>query len=74
MGIINKGKDNFFLHGFVIGLAYLGYMTVIPWWLIVLRAVAMGLFMGIWCQAFENDVMEEMGRGATIAASLIIFI
>ena len=33
-----------------------------------------GAIMGIWCRIFENDVVEEMGRGAAIVATLILLL
>ena len=68
------GYDNFYAHGFMIGLAYLPYMVAVTWWILILRALVLGLFMGIWCRIFENDVVEEMGRGAAIVATLILLL
>ena len=67
-------EDNFYMHGFMIGLAYLPYLLVVPWYLIVFRAIVLGLFMGIWCKIFSNAVTEEVGRGAAITATLILLL
>lgn len=64
-------QDNFYLHGLGIRLAFL--FIAIPaglWWQCLVSAVALGLFMGIWCAIFSNDVVEEFGRGGSIQASL----
>ena len=66
------GYDNFYLHGLAIGLAYLPYLMVIPWYLLIIRAIIMGLFMGIWCKVFSNDLVEEYGRGGIIGLTLIL--
>ena len=70
-----KGTDatwfNWFLHGLMIGLAFLPYgiMTHTLLWVGV-RALFMGLFMAIWCEIFEDVLLEEGGRGAVIVATL----
>ena len=69
-----NGEDNFFLHGFACGLAYLPYMDVIPWWVIVIRALVIGVFMYAWCEFFANDNVEETGRGASLVATLPILL
>ena len=53
-------EDNFYLHGLAIGLAYLPYLMVIPWYLIFIRTIIMSLFMGIWCKVFSNVVVFQM--------------
>ena len=69
------GYDNFYLHGFMCGLGFLPFMVVIPWYLIVLRAVVIGVFMGLLCKYFINDIVEEGGRGASLSFTLpILFI
>ena len=61
------GYDNFYVHGLVIGLAYLVYGL---WLVVVVRAIIMALFMGLWCKYFKNDYVEECGRGAIIGITL----
>jgi len=62
--------DNFYMHGLMIGLAYIPYVMCIHWYMIVFRAIIMAIFMGIWCELFKNDVVEETGRGSIIALTL----
>ena len=65
------GEDNFYAHGVGVGLALL--FVVIPagcWMWALGRAVILGLAMGIWCQVFSNDFVEEYGRGAFIIMTL----
>jgi hypothetical protein len=68
------GYDNFFAHGLLIGLACLPYAIGMgggDWWLTMsIRAGFMGVFMGLWCAVFSNDIVEECGRGAVIAATV----
>ena len=64
-------KDNFFAHGFVIGLAYLPYAIATGNWpAFIVRAITLAVFMGLWCKYFDNDDVEELGRGAIIIATL----
>ena len=75
MGIINKGKDNFFHHGLAIGLSLLplAIWGNLSWILLVVRALALGFAMGKWCDYFSKDTVEECGRGAFIGLTLFIF-
>jgi len=70
------GYDNYWFHGFVIGLAYFPYAIddYHLWWIVGVRAVALAVFMGAWCAIFKNDVVEEGGRGASIPASNLLFL
>lgn len=70
----NKGKDNFYMHGFFIGLALIPLAAWIPWWAILLRSVVLGALMGIWCHIWGNDWTEELGRGAFIGLTLPILL
>ena len=65
------GYDNFYLHGFMIGFAYLFYAIGSRLWLwFILRAVILGVGMGLWCKFYKKDWVEEGGRGAMIGLSL----
>jgi len=64
------GYDNFFFHGFMIGIAYIFYAFSGLWFMIFVRAVALGIGMHIWCKIFKKDWVEEGGRGAMIGATL----
>ena len=67
------GYDNYYAHGFLIGLAFLPYAVALGghlWWIVPARAVMMGVYMGLWCRAFDNDIVEECGRGMIIAATI----
>lgn len=64
-----KGEDNYYLHGFFIGLAFFPISFT---WLMFARAVVLGLFMGLWCGIFKDDFTEEFGRGGSIIATLPI--
>jgi hypothetical protein len=62
---------NWFLHGFMIGFAFLPYgiMTHTLLW-VGIRALFMGLFMAIWCEIFEDVLLEEGARGGITVATL----
>ncbi len=68
----NKGKDNFFLHGLGIGLAYAPYaffavgMPGAPF----IRAVVLGVAVGLWSRLIGKDWLEEGGRGFLIVITL----
>ena len=64
-----KGCDNFYLHGFMIALAF-GFIRLS--WGLPVRCVALGLLMGVWCDMFCDVDVEELGRGAFIALTLPI--
>lgn len=70
------GYDNFYAHGFVIGTGLLplvlcGSLGIAPF---IIRAIVLGVAMGLWCIYFENDWVEEFGRGAFITLSLPLLI
>ena len=81
MGFINKGKDNFFMHGFFIGLgAFPLIWAGIPWWLILLRSIILAVFMGglnWWVHKYKipkSDWIEELGRGFAITITVPLLI
>jgi len=59
----NRGEDNFFQHGFMIGLSLAPIAWVTGHWLGFGLAVALStLWMGIWSKWISYDVLEEFGR------------
>ena len=71
------GYDNFYAHGFVIGLAALPLTFVgISGWQVIGRAIILGLFMGAlnwWVEEHNimmSDWVEELGRGAIITLTI----
>jgi hypothetical protein len=70
-------RDNFYMHGFMIGLSYspLAWFGV-KWWLILIRAVVLAAGMGLvnWLANKYHwkcsDIIEENFRGAFIALTL----
>lgn len=65
------GEDNFYAHGFGVGVAYLLYAVDTGLWLqFIARVIVMSLFMGAWCRWLTNDNAEELGRGLVIGATL----
>jgi len=72
-----KPDDNFWMHGFCWWLAGMWYCLVVPqlWWLLLIRAVVMAIFMGVWCHVLFSDAWwEENGRGGIILATLPIIL
>ena len=57
-------EDNFYMHGFMAGLASFPlFWAGIHWYAILISAVVCGLLMGWWSKKEGNDVKEELGRG-----------
>lgn len=75
-----KGTDtqwwNWVLHGFGIGMGMLPMVFIgISIWLIIFRAIVLGLWIMLWSEINNNAVWEECGRGALIVLTLpILFI
>lgn len=64
------GYDNFWAHGFGIGLSALplvfdGY----PVWFYLARCAFLCFAIGLWSKLISHDVVEERGRGAIIGLS-----
>lgn len=65
-----NGKDNFWLHGFACGIAFMPFAFHITWWALLLRAVVLAVGMGLVSVLSGKDIVEECGRGALIIATL----
>lgn len=64
---------NWLAYGLGIGLAILPVTFLgISWYLIVLRAIVLGLAMMVWSELNDNAVWEECGRGVLIILTLPI--
>ena len=69
------GEDNFWLHGFACGVAYIPYALYTgDWWQTVARCIVLAVAMGLISLLSGNDVVEETGRGASITASLALLL
>ena len=63
------------IHGFGVGLAAFPlYWLEIAWWLILARAVILGLTMMWWSENNDDVFWEEGGRGALITLTLPILL
>lgn len=69
-----RGYDNYWFHGFMIGLSSWPYVVWgdYTWYWFLGRAVLLAVFMGAWCTIFSWDVLEENGRGASIPLSALM--
>jgi hypothetical protein len=72
-----KGKDNFYFHGFMIGLgAFPLYWYGSHWYFILLRAILLAISFGLlnWYvnkkAVPHSDDIEEFSRGALIALTI----
>ena len=70
--------DNYYMHGFMCGLAYFLYAIASGMWVgFGVRCIALAILMGLWshtiCKVFKGKsraVAEEVGRGALIILTL----
>lgn len=75
------GKDNFYMHGFMVGLgAFPLFWYGSHWYLILIRAIILAVFMGL-LNFFANkyqwkhsDWIEECGRGAIIILTIPLLV
>lgn len=64
-------KDNFWVHGLGIGVAFIFYAIATGDWIgWGIRCLSLAVLTGGWCAIFKNDWVEELGRGAFIIATL----
>lgn len=69
------GFDNYWFHGFMIGLAAFPlFWGGIAWWLILSRAILLGALVGGWSTLIKVDWIEEMGRGLLITGTVPFFL
>ena len=62
---------NYFLHGFVYGLACLPLIACgVHWYAILIRSIVLAITMGVWCLIWQWDIAEETGRGALTVATI----
>jgi hypothetical protein len=66
----NKGKDNFYMHGAGIAIAYLPYIVGVGWVGPVVRVVVLTVAMGVYQRLVGKDWLDEGGRGFLIVATL----
>lgn len=71
--VIFNDWDNFWFHGFMLGVACFPIAIATGhWWLFGIRCVVLALFMGIWSYTWKWDIAEETGRGFIIPATLFM--
>jgi len=76
------GEDNFWMHGFMLGLsAFVICFITGHWWLMLGRSIILSLFMGVWHvrhpksvtikqYRFDGAEVEEFGRYAMLTFTL----
>jgi len=66
-----KNVDNHWMHGFMCGLSYFPYAIATMGWVgFGVRCIAVAILMGLVSVLSENDIVEEVGRGASLPATL----
>jgi len=69
------GYDNFYFHGFMIGVAKIFFAVFSGAWLAWgIQCIACAVIMGMISQFFSNVYVEECGRGATMPVSQLPFV
>lgn len=69
------GYDNFWAHGFGIAFAFLPYFIYTGEWIgFIVRCAALTILCGGISKLSGNDDVEELGRGASIAVTLPLFL
>lgn len=76
-----KPKDNFWMHGWFIGISLFPYCILYGEWVtLVLRGLLCAVFMGLWSLYtpplfdIEEARVEEFGRGLIIPLSMLLFL
>jgi len=71
-----KPDDNFWLHGFFCGLAYILFGIHTGLWLMLgIRIAVIAVFMGVWSHILFSDAfIEENGRGGILPLSLLLLL
>jgi len=60
----NKGKDNFWMHGFFVGISTLPFFFFgYAWWAVLSQALISAVGMGLISTMSDVDYVEEFGRG-----------
>ena len=67
--------ENWFLHGFFIGLAFLPLIFFgLSWWIILLRSIILGVIMMCISVLSKKVFVEEFGRGVAIILTELLFL
>jgi hypothetical protein len=74
-------KDNFYMHGLMVGLGAFPFIWAgLHWWMILIRAILLGLSMGLinkyankWHLPF-SDWIEEISRGMLILGTTYLLL
>lgn len=65
--------DNHWFSGFMVGMsAFPLIFCGFAWWILLIRALALGISWGAWSSAIGNDHIEEHGRGFLVGLSALI--
>lgn len=69
------GFDNYWFAGLMCGVtAFPLIFCGFPWWIILIRAILVGVLWGLWCKYQGTDWVEEMGRGAIIILTIPVLV
>jgi len=58
------GNDNYYAHGFFVGLSIFPFCFVgLAWWIVAIQTILISVSMGLWSAKTDKDFVEEEGRG-----------
>lgn len=58
------GEDNYFAHGFFIGLSIFPFAIIgMSWWIVLIQTIFISVAMGLWSRWISKVSVEECGRG-----------
>ena len=71
-----KDRDIYAMHGFMCALAFIWYPIFgeMSWALFGIRCLLLSVLMTMWCRTFDNDELEELGRGMFLVLTLGVFL
>ena len=75
-GLTPHGEDSHGLHGAGIAFGMIFYVVTgcIPVMAFIVRIFVLGFFMEYWSRGWDQDWIEELGRGFSIPLSLLILL
>lgn len=79
MGFINKGKDNFFMAGFMVGMAFMFLIPLgVAWYFILIRSIVLAVLWGVnnlICNRYPTkDGVEEFVRYGVLPLTMFILL
>ena len=69
------GYDNFWFHGFMVGVAFFLFAIITGHWIgFVIRCFLLAILIGGWSILIGKDWLEEFGRGFALPVTIFLMI